>query len=84
MTLHIDDALLGRVMAVTGAESKTKAIDVALREIDRRAELKRLASEGLGLSADALREVYDPASELEHKTRPVTGPVVYGRKPRTR
>ena len=36
MTMHIDDGLLERVMVATGASSKTKAIDLALREMDRR------------------------------------------------
>ena len=50
MTLHIDDALLARVMEATGATSKTKAIDLALREMDRKAKLVALCSEGLGLA----------------------------------
>ena len=58
MTMHIDDALLEKVMTATGITSKTKAIDYALREMSSRAELTRLASEGLGLSAEALREAY--------------------------
>lgn len=82
MTFHVDEVLLGRVMLATGANSKTKAIDLALREMDRRAELKRLAAEGLGLTAAELREAYHPASASG--TRPVKGPAVYGRKPRAR
>lgn len=83
MTMHIDDELLARVMVATGATSKTGAIDLALREMDRRAKLAKLASEGLGLTPDELRESVDPAYDLEemrHRERPVT----YGRKPRSR
>jgi Arc/MetJ family transcription regulator len=83
MTLHIDDALLDRVVAATGATSKTKAVDLALREMDRRAELRRLTAEGLGLSAAELKGVYDPASNVAAPVPPA-GPVTYGRKPRTR
>ena len=83
MTLHIDDGLLDRVMAATGAASKTKAVDLALREMDRRAELKRLTAEGLGLSAQELKEVFDPASATA-ELLPPTKPVNYGRKPRSR
>ena len=83
MTMHIDDALLERVMAATGASSKTHAVDIALREIDRRAELKRITSEGLGLSADELKEVIDPAYDLAG-ARKVEMPVTYGRKSRSR
>jgi Arc/MetJ family transcription regulator len=69
MTLHIDDALLARVMEATGVTNKTRAIDIALREFDRRAELRRLTAEGLGLSADELKEAFDPAYDLEANRR---------------
>ena len=82
MTLHIDDELLARVMAATGAESKTKAVDLALREVDRRSKLVRLASEGLGLTADELKDAVDPAYNLEDM-RNLETPVNYGRKPRS-
>ena len=83
MTLHIDDGLLARVMAATGTDSKTRAIDLALREMDRRAVLTKLASVGLGLSPDELRESVDLTYDLagmRHRETPVT----YGRKPRSR
>ncbi len=84
MTMHIDDKMLARVMRGTGAKSKTHAIDIALREFDRRSELKRLATEGLGLSASELKEAYDPASaEASSETVP-TNAVSYGRKSRSR
>jgi Arc/MetJ family transcription regulator len=83
MTLNIDDALLDRVMEATGASSKTAAIDLALREVDRKATLVRIASEGLGLSSDALKEAVDPGYDLE-ELRARETPVNYGRKPRPR
>ncbi len=83
MTLHIDDALLERVMAGTGAKSKTMAVDLALREIDRRTELKRLTAEGLGLTPAELREAFDPAS-IPSENGSANPPVSYGRKPRSR
>lgn len=83
MTMHIDDALLERVMAATGASSKTAAIDLALREMDRRAELKKLAAKGLGLSAMELREAFDPDYDL-NTMRKAEGPVNYGRRSRSR
>ena len=84
MTMHIDDDLLARVMSATGAESKTKAIDLALREIDRRSRLVELASKGLGLTSDELRESFDPASYPETPFATAEKPVTYGRKPRSR
>jgi Arc/MetJ family transcription regulator len=83
MTLHIDEELLERVMAATGASSKTHAIDLALREMDRRGKLAKLAAEGLGLGPDELRETVDPAYNIEEMRR-MEMPVRYGRKPRSR
>ena len=84
MTMHIDDKMLARVIKSTGAKSKTNAIDIALREFDRRSELTRLANEGLGLSTIELKDAYDPASaEAAIETVP-TNPVSYGRKSRSR
>ena len=50
MTLGMDDAVLDQVMAATGAKTMTLAIEHALREIDPRTILFRVASEGLGLA----------------------------------
>ena len=83
MTLHIDDDLLARVMSATGTDSKTKAIDLALREMDRKATLVKLANEGLGLSPDELKDAVDPAYDLGAERLRET-PVHYGRKPRSR
>jgi len=83
MTMYIDDALLARVMEATGATSKTKAIDLALREMDRKAKLVKLAADGLGLSPDELKDTVDPAYNLEQMRRREL-PTRYGRKPRSR
>ncbi len=84
MTMHIDDGLLARVMEATGAGSKTKAIDLALREIDRRSRLVELANKGLGLTADELKDSFDPASYPETPFTVAKEPVTYGRKPGSR
>jgi Arc/MetJ family transcription regulator len=83
MTMHIDDDLLKRVMEANGVTSKTHAIDLALREMDRKATLTRLATEGLGLGPLELKDAIDPAYDLEASRR-VESPVRYGRKPRSR
>jgi len=83
MTMFIDDALLARVMEATGTTSKTKAIDLALREMDRRTKLMKLAAAGLGLSAEQLKDALDPNYDLEEMRRRET-PAHYGRKPRSR
>ena len=84
MTLHIDDALLARVMAATGATSKTKAIDLALREMDRRAKLVEICREGLGLTSEELKDAFDSASLPEDTLRLAEIPTSYGRKSRSR
>jgi hypothetical protein len=70
-------------MEATGTTSKTRAIDLALREMDRRAKLVKLSSAGLGLTADELKDAVDPAYDLEAMRRRET-PATYGRKPRSR
>lgn len=64
MTLHIDEALLERVAAIYGCESKTAAVALALGEMERRHTLKRYADRGLGFSAEELREAVDPDYDL--------------------
>lgn len=66
MTMHIDEALLASVVEEYGYESKTDAVDGALREMNRRAKLRRFMSEGLGLTEEELKDSvlpdYDPMS----------------------
>ncbi|MEK7674219.1 MAG: type II toxin-antitoxin system VapB family antitoxin [Verrucomicrobiota bacterium] len=78
--MHIDDGLLERVMAATGATSKTMAVDLALREMDRKAKLAKMCSEGLGLTPDELKDAIDPAYDLDDMRRRET-PLTYARKP---
>jgi Arc/MetJ family transcription regulator len=79
MTMNLDEALLKRVMAITGASSKTAAVDLALREVARRGELKELACRGLGLSAAELKQAFDASYDLA-AARLAEVPVSYGRK----
>jgi Arc/MetJ family transcription regulator len=64
MTMHIDEDLLKRVMEEYDYESKTEAVEMALRELDRRARFRRFGTEGLGLTAEEWKDVvfegYDP------------------------
>ena len=64
MTMHIDEDLLKRVMRDYECSSKTEAVDMALRELDRRARLKEFAKNGLGLTPEELGNSvfpgYDP------------------------
>jgi len=84
MTMHIDEALLRRVMQATGATSKTRAVDLALRELDRRAELIRLAREGLGLAAEELKHAFHPDSDPATTLRCAEAGRSHGSKSRSR
>ena len=63
LTINLDDALMERVMKITGATTKTEAIHFALREVDRKARLIDVLREGLGADPDELRSMFDEASD---------------------
>lgn len=63
ITLNVDKDLLERVVTITDASTKTKAIDYALREIDRRARLVEVLAEGTRATSEELKEMFDPASD---------------------
>ena len=64
MTMHIDDALLERVIKLTGASSKTEAVSIALKEMDRKAKLAQFGKNGLGLTRAELIGAVDPSYDL--------------------
>lgn len=65
MTMHIDEDVLDRVMKITGAKTKTAAVELALSEMARRHKMKELFSAGLGLTPEELKASFDPASYPE-------------------
>ncbi len=93
--MHIDEALLARVMKDHDIRSKTKAVDFALREVDRRTTLKRLAETNLGLTEKEILTAFDdnynvielraaesPGANVKKLTD--SKPVTYAKKPRSR
>jgi len=52
MTIVIPDDVLAELMQLTGHLNKRDAVEFALRETSRRAKLRRVCSEGLGLTHD--------------------------------
>jgi Arc/MetJ family transcription regulator len=64
MTMHIDEALLKRVVEAYGCESKTEAVEMALREMDRKVRYREFLKNGLGLTREELMDAvipgYDP------------------------
>lgn len=65
LTINLDDALLDRVVAITGASTKTEAITMALREIDRKARLIEALKVGLGATTTELKSMFDENSAPE-------------------
>ena len=63
LTINMDDELLKRVMDTTGASTKTEAIHMALREVDRRARLVEVLKAGTGASPDELKTMFDDESD---------------------
>lgn len=64
MTMHIDKDLLKRVMDAYGYASKTEAVEMALRELDRKERLREFGRNGLGLTPDELADGVDPNYDL--------------------
>ena len=60
MTMHIDEALLERVMKDYGFPSKTEAVEAALKEMDRQMRIREFRKNGLGLTPDELGAAVDP------------------------
>lgn len=60
MTMHIDEALLERVMKDYGFASKTEAVEAALKEMDRQKRILEFRKNGLGLTPDELANAVDP------------------------
>jgi Arc/MetJ family transcription regulator len=87
MTMHIDEDVLDRVMKITGAKTKTAAVEIALSEMARRHKMKELFSAGLGLTPEELKRAFDPASYPD-EAQPVTlvaeNQAPYGRPDSTR
>ncbi len=63
MTMFIDEALLARVMDLTGLKTKTETIEFSLREAERKAKLGRLVAKEK-LAADEWKGSVDPAYDL--------------------
>uniref|UniRef100_UPI00404B4894 type II toxin-antitoxin system VapB family antitoxin n=1 Tax=Cephaloticoccus sp. TaxID=1985742 RepID=UPI00404B4894 len=62
MTMHINEDVLDRVMKVTGAKSKTQAVEIALTEMARRHKMKELFNAGLGLTPEELKVEFAPTA----------------------
>jgi hypothetical protein len=60
MTMHIDEALLERVMKDYDFPSKTEAVEAALKEMDRQMRIREFRKHGLGLTPDELANAVDP------------------------
>lgn len=60
MTMHINKELLERVVEKFGCTSKTEAVEMALREMDRKARFKEVVKAGMGFTPEELKNAVDP------------------------
>jgi Arc/MetJ family transcription regulator len=63
MTMFIDEALLARVMKLTGLKTKTETVEFALRETERRSKLSKFLSTR-NMAAAEWKGSVDPAYDL--------------------
>ena len=82
MTMHIDEALLERVMKDYHFPSKTEAVEAALKEMDRQMRIREFRKHGLGLTREELMASVDPAyrvrGEPEHTPMAAEDSADYG------
>lgn len=64
MTMHIDEALLARVVKAHGCASKTEAVDMALREMVRKADFRAMVSRPSPLTPEELKEAVEPSYDI--------------------
>ena len=70
MTMHIDEDTLKEVMKITGAPSKTAAVEMALKELARKAKLKALLKRGTGLKPGELKDAFLPGYAETYRAMP--------------
>lgn len=58
--MHIDEGLLARVIEAYECDSKTDAVDMALREMDRRVRYREFVKNGLGFTPEELGNAVEP------------------------
>lgn len=82
MTMHIDEALLERVMKDYNFPSKTEAVEAALKEMDRQMRIREFRKHGLGLTREELMASIDPAYRVRGEPEPspmaAEAPAPYG------
>ncbi len=79
MTMHIDEELLDRVIAAHGFASKTEAVEMALREMDRKDRLKEYFKKGLGWTKEEMKNAFDPDYDVM-ALRAAEIPAKYGKR----
>ena len=64
ITMNIDEEILERVMALSGAKTKTAAVDYALREVDRRARMLDALHKGLEIEKNLKGPAFYPGYDV--------------------
>jgi hypothetical protein len=76
MTMHIDEDTLREVMKITGAPSKTAAVEIALKEMARKSKLRALLKKGFGLTPEEHKAVFPPDYLETYRAMPGVATVV--------
>ncbi len=79
MTMHIDEELLERVMNLFGFASKTEAVEMALREMDRKSRFKALVALPSPFTPEELAAGVEPGYDI-HAMRVAEPPPTYRTK----
>ena len=64
MTMHIDKDLLDRVVKRFGCASKTEAVEMALKEMDRKARFRDFVKTPSGFTAEELKNAVAPDYDI--------------------
>ena len=64
MTMHIDEDLLDRVVKRFGCASKTEAVEMALKEMDRKARFRDFVKTPSGFTAEELKNAVAPDYDI--------------------
>ena len=83
MTMHIDEDLLDRVVKRFGCASKTEAVEMALKEMDRKARFRDFVKTPSGFTAEEFKNAVDPDYDILAMRAAEPTPV-YGSKKTTK
>jgi Arc/MetJ family transcription regulator len=80
MTMHIDEALLKRVMRDYDCKTKTETVEMALTKLDRRARLRDFVKTDSGITAEEWKNSVDPGYDPKKISHGISEPAISSKK----